>query len=59
MICRHKSAGKEAVQQKVKVLSCSYGSAQTISLDGTTLHYIVGYHGGNAAFVEKWLADHL
>ena len=57
--CRHTSAGKEAVQQRVKVLSCSYGSAQTVSLDGTTLHYTVGYHGGNADFVEKWLADHL
>ncbi|MGI4831758.1 MAG: hypothetical protein ACRYFU_26790 [Janthinobacterium lividum] len=57
--CRNSSAGKQAVQQKVKALSCSYGATQGVSLDGSTLHYTVGYHGGNADFVVKWLGDHL
>ncbi|MGI4755759.1 MAG: hypothetical protein ACRYGF_02805 [Janthinobacterium lividum] len=57
--CRNSSSGKEAVQQKVKALTCSFGTAQSVSLDGSTLHYTVGYHGGNADFVVKWLGDHL
>ena len=59
LTCRHSSAGKEAITQKVKTITCSYGDAQALSLEGTTLHYTVGYHGGNSDFVNKWLENHL
>lgn len=57
--CRNSSAGKQSVQQKIKSVTCSYGTAQALSLDGMTLNYTVGYHGGNADFVVKWLGGHL
>lgn len=58
-VCESK-AGKEAVQQKIKSLTCSFGPQRTVVLKDSAIGYEVNFNSSNDAdYVFEYLQNNL
>ena len=58
-VCESK-AGKEAVQQKIKSLTCSFGPQRTVALKDSAVDYEVNFNSSNDAdYVFEYLQNNL
>jgi hypothetical protein len=58
-VCESK-AGKEAVQQKIKSMTCHFGSQRTVALKDSVVDYEVNFNSSNDAdYVFEFLQNNL